>query len=748
MEKHKTSKDEVKKEAVKKRKKSVGDKVVKAVTGKSGARRTAKPASNAAPKAKIAAAEKTPRDVTLTRKAKPKIKETPVILKEADREIKAVSSDEIKPAVEISGHNLSEEDKKTEHVVAEEPPLAGLSKKDVESDESAKEEKEEKLSPETPELKPAVTAPVEEKESPKKVIIKLPVTVKDLAANLNLKPNDIILKLMKHNVMATINQAINFDVASLIAVECGYELERPLTVEEKVLKSLGTEDKLKLLPRAPVVTLMGHVDHGKTSLLDSIRKSSVTQKESGGITQHIGAYEVKSRKGQVTFLDTPGHEAFTAMRARGAQATDIVILVVAADDGIMPQTLEAIDHARAAGVPIVVALNKIDKPEADPDKVKKQLMETGLMPEEWGGKTITVGVSAKTGEGIEELLEMLLLEAELLELKADPSKPASGIVIEGKLSKGGGPIATILVQNGTLKPGDIIIAGLYYGKVRAMINDLGHRVKEALPSKPVEVLGINGVPQAGDTFFVVEEDRIAKDIVMRRQEEFKSKERQPVKRITLEDLSQRIKEGRAKELKLIVKADVQGSVEALVSSLKGLETKDVKLDIIHSGVTDVNESDIMLAVASDAIIIGFHVQLTPEAEERVKAESVDVRIYRIIYEAIADIRNAMEGLLEPHLEEVFIGRIEVRQVFKLSKAGVIAGSFMVKGKAIRGAACRLIRDKQKIYEGKVASLKRFKEDVKEVAEGFECGIGLDRFDAINPGDVIEVFEIKKTARKL
>ena len=610
------------------------------------------------------------------------------------------------------------------------------------------------VAPTPPPPVPAPAAPVPvapaapEKKEPVKLTVKIPIMVKDLAAKLNAKPNDIIVKLMKRKIMVTINQAVDLDVANIIAVDYGYELERPPTPEEEMLKSLEVEDKTKLVARAPVVTLMGHVDHGKTSLLDAIRKSSLTEKESGGITQHIGAYEVAIGKGHVTFLDTPGHEAFTAMRARGAQATDMVILVVAADDGVMPQTLEAIDHARAAGVPIVVALNKIDKPEADPDKVKKQLLQAGLMPEDWGGKTVTVGVSAKTGKGIDELLEMLLLESEMLELKADPTRTAKGVVIEGKLSKGGGPIATVLVQSGTLRPGDIVIAGPHIGKVRAMINDLGHRVNEAPPSKPVEILGLDGVPQAGDQFFVITDEKLAKDILARRQQEVKSKEMQPVKRITLEDLSQQVKEGKAKELKLIVKGDVQGSVEALVSSLKGLETQDIKLDIVHSGATSINDSDVMLAVASNAIIIGFRVELTPEAEAKAKLESVDVRLYRIIYEAIADVRSAMEGLLEPRVEEIFLGRAEVRQVFKVTKAGTIAGCFVVKGKITRGAICRLIRGKDKVYEGKIGSLKRFKDDVKEVAEGFECGIGLDKFDAINAGDAIDVFELRKTARKL
>ncbi|MDD5738212.1 MAG: translation initiation factor IF-2 [Candidatus Omnitrophica bacterium] len=599
-----------------------------------------------------------------------------------------------------------------------------------------------------PVAKPAAPPVPPVKKEPVKLVAKFPMTLKDLAAKINARPNDLIVRLMRQKVMATINQAVDIDVANLIAVDFGFEFEKPLTQEQEILKAFEVEDKTKLVPRGPVVTLMGHVDHGKTSLLDAIRKSSLADEESGGITQHIGAYVVKVGKGNVTFLDTPGHEAFTAMRARGAQATDIVILVVAADDGVMPQTKEAIDHARAAGVPIVVAMNKIDKPEANPDRVKKQLNEVGLMSEDWGGKTVVIGVSAKTGKGIEELLEMLLLEAEMLELKADPTGRTKGVVIEGKISKGGGPIATVLVQKGTLKPGDIVVAGLHYGKVRAMINDLGHRLYEAPPSKPVEILGLAGLPEAGDIFFTVPDEKTARELVEQRQQDAKAAQMQPVKRITLEELSQQVKEGKAKELKVIVKADVQGSVEALEQSLMGLGTSDVKIDIIHSGAGSINESDVMLAAASNAIIIGFRVEYTPEGEQEARLEKVDVRLYRIIYEAINDVKNAMEGMLDPTITEVFMGRADVRQVFKVTKAGTIAGCFVAKGKITRNAGCRLWRDREKVYEGKIASVKRFKDDVKEVAEGFECGIALSNFDDLKPGDVIEVFELRKTARKL
>ena len=657
-------------------------------------------------------------------KAKPKAKPKAAVVKKVKAKVEARAT--VKPALKL-------EAPKAERPVPKPEVKTAL--------------KSEAKAPVVPPAPPAPPAPLVKKE-PVKVSCKFPITLKDLAAKMSAKPNELIMKLMKLKVMATINQAVDFEVASLIAADYGYEFEKPLTREEEITKALDVVDKTKLISRAPVVTLMGHVDHGKTSLLDAIRKSRLAEKESGGITQHIGAYEVAVGKGHITFLDTPGHEAFTAMRARGAQATDIVILVVASDDGVMPQTKEAIDHARAANVPIVVALNKIDKPDANPDKVKKQLMDIGLMTEDWGGKTIAVGVSAKTGQGIDELLEMLILESEMLELKADPTRAAKGVIIEGKLSKGGGPIATVLVQKGTLRPGDTVVAGRHYGKVRAMISDLGHRINEALPSKPVEILGLAGVPEAGDIFFVVPDEKAAREIVNRRQDEAKATHMQPVKRITLEELSQQVKEGKAKELKIIVKADVQGSVEALEQSLKGLETKDIKLDVIHSGVGSINESDIMLAAASNAIIIGFHADLTPEAAPKAKLEEVDVRLYRIIYEAISDVRSAMEGMLEPTISEVFVGRADVRQVFKVTKAGTIAGCFLAKGKAIRGASCRLWREKDKVFEGKISSLKRFKEDVKEVAEGFECGISLDNFNDVKVGDVIEIFELKKTARKL
>ncbi|NQT91078.1 MAG: translation initiation factor IF-2 [Candidatus Omnitrophica bacterium] len=581
--------------------------------------------------------------------------------------------------------------------------------------------------------------------------VNIPISVKDLSAKMNVGVGLVIKALMGMKMLATINQVIDEDEATAVAKEFGYALKRLPTVEEKLLAEHEKEEEKAedLLPRPPVVTFMGHVDHGKTSLLDYIRQSKITDQEKGGITQHIGAYEVSLDKGKIAFLDTPGHEAFTAMRARGANATDIVILVVAADDGIMPQTTEAIDHARAAGVPIVIAINKIDRPNIDLDKVKKQLADVDLAAEDWGGKTITINVSAKTGEGVDKLLEMILLEAEMLELSANPNKPARGIVVEGKISKGGGPIATVLVQSGTLRKGDIVVTGQYYGKVRALINDRIHRTDEAPPSMPVEILGLNGTPHAGDTFMVVEDEKKAKDICNVRSQNFKEQGLvSAMPRITLEDLYDQIQKGQVKELKTILKADVRGSLEAMADSLTNLSTKDITLNIIHKGVGDVNESDILLAAASNAIVMGFHVRTTPEASKAARTERVDLRLYSIIYEAIADIRAAMEGLLEPDIKERFMGKALIRQVFKLSKHGVIAGSFVQKGKITRGATCRLIRDNEEVYKGKVSSLKRFKDDIKDMAEGFECGIGLENFEAIKAGDIVETFVIEKIARRL
>lgn len=590
--------------------------------------------------------------------------------------------------------------------------------------------------------------PEEKKEEVKLLKIDLPISVKDLAVKLRAKPNELIKRLLAKKILVTINQSLDEEVAGNIAGEFGYKIEKLPTQEEEALTEHDEEDASKLRPRAPIVTFMGHVDHGKTSLLDMIRKTKVVDKEAGGITQHIGAYEVSLPKGSVTFLDTPGHAAFTAMRARGANVTDIVVLVVAADDGVMPQTVEAIDHARAAEVPILVAINKIDKQNISIDRLKKQLAELDLAPEDWGGKTITVGVSAKTGQGIDELLEMLLLESEMLELKANPDRPASGVVVEAELSKGKGPVATVLILKGTLRIGDVVIVGLNYGRIKAMLDDKGRRVKEASPSKPVEILGLSGVPLAGEKFYAVSDEKKAKEIIAERQlKAYKKKIESQAQKISLEDLYNRIKEGQVKELKIILKADVQGSLEAVKDSLEKLSTQDVRLFVIHGQVGNINESDVMLASASNAVILGFHVDVTPGAKPLSKQEGVDVRLYSIIYEAVNDVKAAMEGMLEPIIEEQFLGRAEVRQVFRVSKVGIVAGCYVSKGVIQRNVTCKLIREKEVIFKGKITSLKHVKDDVKEAKEGFECGISLSYKD-IQKGDIIEAVEILKVARRL
>jgi len=577
---------------------------------------------------------------------------------------------------------------------------------------------------------------------------RLPISVKDLSTQLKISASELIGKLITLNIFATINQFLDEETTKKILSEYGYVYKAPPGLEDEIAKEHREMDKENLTFRAPVVTFMGHVDHGKTSLLDYIRKTKVAEKEAGQITQHIGAYHVDLPKGQVTFLDTPGHEAFTAMRARGANVTDVVVLVVAADDGIMPQTIEAIDHARAAGVTIVVAINKIDKPGADVDRVKQELQKHDLAPEEWGGKTICVGVSAKTGEGIDDLLEMLLLESEILELKANADKPASGVVIEAHLSKGRGPVATLLVQNGTLRKQDVIITGKYYGRVKAMLDDCLRPISEVKPAMPAEISGLNGVPQAGDKFYAVKDEKVAKDLTTKKMEETRLDGKVNIAQASLEDLYGQIKAGKLTELKVILKADSQGSVGALSDSLEKLSTDEVKLKIIHSAVGNINDSDVMLAVASNAVVIGFHVSETIGAKERARNEKVDVRLYRIIYEAVEDVEAAMEGLLEPVIEETVVGYAEVRQVFRISKGPVVAGCYVTKGKIHRALKCRLRRDKEIIHKGKIHSLKRFKDDAREVLEKFECGIGIDGMKDVLAGDIIECFEERKVARKL
>ena len=572
-------------------------------------------------------------------------------------------------------------------------------------------------------------------------------TVADLAALLELQPSALIMRLMKLKVMANINQRLDYDTLVMLSEPLSFEAVRSRTLEEELLTEIP-DDPESLQPRAPVVTIMGHVDHGKTSLLDSIRQSNISESEAGNITQHIGAYHVKLKGGSIVFLDTPGHAAFTAMRARGAQVTDIVVLIVAADDGVMPQTIEAISHAKAAKVPIVVAVNKIDVPGARPDYVKQQLAEQELLPEDWGGQTICVETSAIDGTGIDFLLEMLLLEAALLELKANPSKPARGVVIEAQVDKGRGAIATVLVQSGTLRVGDVFVSGRYSGKVRAMMDDFGKRMKEAGPSCPVEVLGFTGVPEAGDRFYVVESDKDARTISEARQDQYRNEKLGANSHVSLDNLFQQIQEGEIKELNVVLKGDVQGSVQAVASSLLDLTTDEVKINIIHQAVGGITETDILLASASDAIVVGFNVHPTTEAVQAKETEGIDVRTYNIIYNLISYIRSAMEGLLDPEVREVVIGRAEVRELFKVPRLGLVAGSYVNWGRISFNQPLRVLRDNRLIHEGKVNSLRRFKDNVNEVQANYECGIGIETFDDLKIGDVLECYVYEQVARSL
>ena len=587
--------------------------------------------------------------------------------------------------------------------------------------------------------KPEITVP---KAIKRRIRLDDAITLASLAKRMGVKATDVIKKLMGLGVMAVLNQAIDFETASLVASEFNYEVEKVSFIEEDIMQA--EPDRAEdLRPRPPVVTIMGHVDHGKTLLLDAIRHTNVTEGEAGGITQHIGAYLVSLDGGDVVFLDTPGHEAFTAMRARGARVTDLVILVVAADDGVMQQTIEAINHAQAAEIPILVAVNKIDKPNANPDRVKRQLAELGLTPEEWGGHTTMVEVSAKKGTGIEELLELILLQAELLELKANPSKMARGRVIEAKLDRGKGPVATVLVQEGTLRAGDPFVCGTFAGRVRALLDDRSRKVEEATPSLPVEVHGISGVPQAGDEFVVVGDDKQAKQVASHRQLKQREAELFRATKVTLDNLFSRIREGETKELKVVLKADVQGSLEAILESLQKLGTDEIKVRIIHSAVGAVTETDVMLASASDAIIIGFGVRAETKVQELADREKVDVRYYDIIYQIISDVQAAMEGMLEPTYKETFMGRAEVVQTFNIPKVGTIAGCMVKEGRVERGAKVRVLRDNVVINDSKVASLRRYKDDAKEVRAGQDCGIGVENFNDIKVGDVLETYGVEE-----
>jgi translation initiation factor IF-2 len=590
-------------------------------------------------------------------------------------------------------------------------------------------------------------APPEPPEEIKRELIKLPesVTVGELAAAMRHKSTEVIKALLELGVMATVNEVLDPTAAKLVADKFHFDVE-VRSLEGDLLEE-EESDPAQMRTRPPVVTVMGHVDHGKTSLLDAIRTTKVAEREFGGITQHIGAYQVDTSHGRVTFLDTPGHEAFTAMRARGAQATDMVVLVVAADDGVMPQTVEAINHAKAANVPILVAVNKIDKPGADPDRVKRELANHGLVPEDWGGQTIFIHTSAKRGDGIPQLLEMTALQAEILELRANPARAGRGVIVEGRLDRGRGPVATALIQSGTLKEGDAVVVGSHSGRVRAMFNDRGKKVQSAGPSDPVEILGLSGVPQAGDTMLVVADERKARQIATVRSERDRLKGKSAA-RITLEDLHKQIAAGEVKELRLVIKADVQGSVEALTESLERLSTDEVKLKVIHSSVGTVTESDVMLASASNAIVLGFNVKADPKATSQAQANGVDMRSYNVIYDAINDVKAALSGMLAPEIREVVLGRAQVRQLFPISKVGTIYGSSVSEGKIVRGSRVRIKRGDTVLGESTVSSLKRFKDDVREVLQGLECGIGIEGIKGVQPNDVIEAYTTEEVARTL
>lgn len=593
--------------------------------------------------------------------------------------------------------------------------------------------------------------PMVQKELPEKITYFESLTVAELAKKLHREPSEIIKKLFMLGVMATINQELDKDAIELICADYGVEVEEEIRIDKTDLDTYFDEtivevDENALEERAPVVTIMGHVDHGKTSTLDSIRNTKVTAGEAGGITQHIGAYQVEANGKKITFLDTPGHAAFTTMRARGASVTDIAIIVVAADDGVMPQTVEAINHAKAAEVPIIVAINKMDKPTANPDRVQQELTEHGLVPEAWGGDTIFVPISALKGEGIDELLEMVLLTAEVSELKANPTRQAIGSVIEAQLDKGRGPVATLLVQDGTLRVGDPIVVGHAYGRVRAMVNDMGRRVKEARPSTPVEITGLNEVPQAGDRFVVFEDEKTARQVGESRSMTAIQAQRSEKQRVTLDNLFEQMSQGDMKELNLIVKADVQGTVEAMASSLMKIDVEGVNVKIIHTGAGAITESDITLAAASNAIVIGFNVRPDANAKRAADEEGVDIRLHRIIYKVIEEIEQAMKGMLDPEYEEKIVGQAEVRQTIKVSKIGTIAGSYVTEGKIVRDAGVRVIREGIVIFEGELDSLKRFKDDAKEVARGYECGITIKNYNDIKEGDIIEAFVMEEIAR--
>ena len=653
--------------------------------------------------------------------------------------------------IEVSSHMSTVEDdtaKLVREMVEEEK------KENVEETEEVEETKQEQETQDVSEEPEKKEEEIEEEEEDETdyVAVNEGITIRDLADKMDISANNIIKEMMQLGIMTNVNYSLDEDEIEILKEELGLEVKLTEEIEEEEDTELQLEEIVDkpedLEPRPPIVTVMGHVDHGKTTLLDHIRKARVAEGEAGGITQHIGAYQAEYNNNKITFIDTPGHEAFTAMRARGAQLTDIVILVVAADDGIMPQTIEAINHAQAAGIPMIVAINKIDKANAQPDRVKQELTEHGLVPEEWGGETICVPISALKGENIEELLEMVNLVAELEELQANPNRVADGVIIESELDRGRGPIATVLVKNGTLKIGDYIIAGSITGRVRALLDEHGERVEKAKPGTPVIVLGFNDVPSAGDYLRVMEDERKAKELADKRQDKKKEERLQKDTKVSLEDLYRNIQEGEIKELNVIIKADVQGSIAALESSLMNIKSDEVSVNVIHTGVGSINETDVNLASASNAIIIGFNVRPGTNARKAAEKEKVEIKTYRVIYKVIEDIRDAMSGLLEPEYKEQVAGRVEVRETFKVPDVGIIAGAYVKEGEVNRNDYVRLIRNGVVKHEGNISSLKRFEDDVREVKEGYECGIGIEDYNDVKVGDILEIYRYKEIERSL
>ncbi len=662
---------------------------------------------------------------------KPKAKEEAVVKEEAKPRKKAASHPHREPAHAETAVAVAEPE--VEEGIPMTPAEPALSE----------EELERLTSPEA-----EIVAPIPEIPARPRIHISENIAVKDLALKLNVMSKILLKKLLDRGILANLNQNLDMKLAEQLANEFGFDIEVKSYEEVVAREQEGEETEASQSKRPPVVTIMGHVDHGKTSLLDAIRESNVAGGESGGITQHIGAYSVSVNQRGITFIDTPGHEAFTRMRARGALVTDIVVLVVAADDGVMPQTLEAIDHAKAAKVPIIVAINKMDKPDANPDRIKQQLSQHGILIEEYGGETVCVEISARKKMNIDTLLEMILLVADLLDLKASPGRLSTGTILEAKLDKSRGPVGTVLVQNGTLHIGDVFVAGAVMGRVRAMFNDMGHKMRESLPGEPIEVLGFQGVPQAGDSFQVFKDEFKARSIVAFRQSKARELATQVGSRLSLEQLFSKIQQGEIRELPIIIKADVQGSLEVLSETLTKLGTSEVKIRIIHSGTGAITLSDVLLAEASNAIIIGYNVRPEPKARELAEKEKVDIRSHTVIYNITAEIRSALEGLLQPTIKEVFLGSLEVRDTFRIPKVGMIAGCYVSSGKITRSANVRLVRDHVVTYEGKISSLKRFKDDASEVKEGFECGVGIENYNDIKIGDTIEAYTTEKVARQL